>query len=375
VNPRRLGERRLIDQIKARLREVAPPPPRGIGDDAALLGVPRAGGLLVSTDCLIESQHFQRHEPAYLLGRKALAVNLSDLAAMGGRPVAFLMTLALPAALPPRFLDLLVDGLGSSAREHGVSLVGGDTSMSPGPIVISITILGRTSGRRSDAVLQRSGARAGDGIYVSGALGASATGRLLLQAGWRPRLDARRRHLRGVSPARARGNATIAGGTMATRTRALEALRAHLDPAPRLELGRALIESRIASAAIDISDGLSIDLDRLCEASRAGARLMSPAIPIADSARALAAPLGRDPLHLALHGGEDYELLFTVPASRERLVAGLDAIFIGRITPAARGLLICDARGRQRRLPPRGFDHFAAPLRPGRAAGASRATR
>ena len=328
------------------------PPPYGIGDDAALVRSSHSshGVQLISTDCLLETRHFSRSEPPYLLGRKSLAVNLSDIAAMGGVPTAFLLTLGIPTDLPTRYLDDYLAGLVSSAREHGVALIGGDTSSSPGPFIISITILGRTPKGRAARVLARSGARAEDRIYVSGPLGGSAAGRALLSAGFRPKLDPARRTLVGsVRPA---------GAPRLERVRVLEAMRLHLDPSPRIALGRRLLEKRIASSAIDLSDGLSLDLARLAEASGVGARLLSPAIPIADCARAVSSALGLDPLRLALDGGEDYELLFTVPPGKEPLLANEPVFFIGHVVSRRAGLALVDGAGRRTKLRPGGFDHF-----------------
>lgn len=356
MNLKRVGERGFIEEIRRRFGDLAPPSPAGIGDDAALL-LPARAGWLASTDCLIETRHFRRDEPAHLLGRKSLAVNLSDMAAVGGRPESFLLTLAVPSDLPPRFLDDLLEGLASSARQHAVKLVGGDTSGSPGPLVISITILGRAGSGRGRAVLTRAGARPGDGIYLSGPIGGSAAGRVLIERGWRPRFDTRGGAIAGAIPPPG-ASASVAGTRRRIATRAAEAMRSHLDPSPRISLGRRLLEERIASAAIDVSDGLSTDLFRLAQASRAGARILAPALPIADSARALAPVTGSEPLELALNGGEDYELLFTVPPPKERRLAGLDAVFIGRITSRAGGLTLADSRGSHRRLRPGGWDHL-----------------
>jgi thiamine-monophosphate kinase len=184
---------------------------------------------------------------------------------------------------------------------------------------------------------------------VSGALGASAAGRLLLEAGWRARLDASRALVGALRPAAA---------PVLLPVRAIEALRMHLDPSPRLALGRALLARKIATACIDLSDGLSIDLARLAEASGVGARLLAPAIPIADCARSVGGALHVSPLHLALHGGEDYELLFTVPPARQHRLVGTGALVIGRITSGSRGLKLVEPSGREQRLRAGGFDHF-----------------
>jgi thiamine-monophosphate kinase len=309
------------------------------------------GRQLAAADGLVESIHFRRDEPPFLLGRKALAVNLSDIAAMGGRPRRFLLTLAIPSDLTPAYLDALVAGLADAAAEAGVLLAGGDTCASPGPLMISITVLGELPG--AEAPLTRSGARAGDGLYVSGPLGVSATGRALLEAGWRPAMARRGRTIdRAVPPGEA---------TLTQRTRAREALRAHLDPRPRLDLGRHLRARRLASAAMDLSDGLAMDLRRLTDASGTGARVIGPAVPIGDAPRALAALLGREPIDLALHGGEDYELLIAVPPHREARLERLGLLFVGRLTPRRTGLVIADGVGGVSRLRPAGFDHFNRP--------------
>ncbi|MGH9869887.1 MAG: thiamine-phosphate kinase [Candidatus Polarisedimenticolia bacterium] len=346
----RLSEESFLQLVRRRFGRLSPPSPQGIGDDAAVMRPPRgAGRLLAAADGLIESVHFRRGEPPFFLGRKALAVNLSDVAAMGCRPVSFLLTLAVPADLPLAWLDTFLEGLASGTREHGVTLAGGDTCASPGPIMISIAILGE-SGPSRRPVLTRHGARPGDLLYVSGALGGSAAGRALLERGWKARLGRGGRTLAGAAP---RGRAGLTH-----RSRAAQALRSHLDPRPRIDLGRRLRERGIASAAMDISDGLALDLWRLTRASKVGARLVLPALPIADSARTLGPVTGTDPVDLALHGGEDYELLFAVPPGRSGLLRGLDALFVGHVVSRSAGLTLVDAAGSARPLRPKGFDHF-----------------
>ncbi len=359
------GERGFIEALRGRFGRLAPPSPDGMGDDAAALpALSRGARLIATTDALLEGRHFRRGEPPYLLGRKALAVNLSDVAAMGARPRAFLLTLGIPADLPDPYLDRFVAGLAAAAREHDVALVGGDTCASESSLVVSITVLGEAPRGR---ILRRDGARPGDGIYVGGALGASAAGRALLERGWRALMDRSGRHVTGL---RSGGAGAPAAAASAVRRWGPQAVRRHLDPAPRLALGRLLLSKRIASSAIDLSDGLSIDLSRLAEASGTGARLLAPAVPIADAARALGCVLGAGPLDLALHGGEDYELLFTVPPSREPDLARLCrrdpsavAFVIGRMTGRRRGLVLVGPTRRERPLHPAGFDHFRRPHR------------
>jgi len=355
VRRRHRDENELIETVRRRFAGAAPRAPRGIGDDAAVLPATARRGV-VSADCLIESIHFRRGEPAFLLGRKALAVNVSDVAAMGAVPTVCLLVLGIPPDLDPGFLDALLDGLASSAREHDVQLVGGDTSGSPGPLFVSITILGEL-GRGRQPPLTRTGARVGDAVFVSGPLGSSAAGRWLLESGWRPRLGAGGRDVTGaIAPRTGPARAAL---RRLPPVRLAEALRRHLDPRPRTELGRRLRGDRIASAAIDLSDGLSTDLNRLAEASGVGARILAPAVPIGDPARAVAAAAGVDPLGFALDGGEDYELLFTVRPSKERLAVAVGALAIGRITSRRSGVTLAAPTGRSARLPAAGFDHLA----------------
>ncbi len=341
------GERGILDTIRRRFRGLVPPSPAGIGDDAAVIRLARDS--LVTTDTLVEDHDFRRDEPAYLLGRKALAVNMSDLAAMGGAPTAFLLTLVLPPSLRARWIDDLLHGCASRAREARVQLIGGDLSGSPGPIAIAITLFGRPArGRRP---ITRAGARPGDAIWISGPVGAAAAGRRLLDRGWRAGMSGRRL-ARAVPPRRVRAGRAV-------RTHAREAIARQLDPVPRGALGRLLALKRIASAAIDVSDGIAIDLHRLAEASGVGARLLEAAIPIAGCARALAAE-GLFSADLAIRGGEDFEILFTVPPRREKDAARLDAVPIGRIVPKRRGVTLVAPDGRALPLAARGFDHFGA---------------
>lgn len=339
---RRLGETGFLSELVRRHARVIPPPPLGPGDDASALG-----SLLLTADAFLEGEHFRASEPAFLIGRKALAVNLSDIAAMGGTPRAFLLCLGLPKTTPGSFLTRLLDGLASAAAEHGVAWIGGDTVRSRKGIVIAITVIGE----RGRTLLTRSGARAGDGIYVTGPLGASAAGRALLDSGWRL--------TSGGSARPAAGS-----GDRAVLRRHAELLAAHLDPIPRLAAARVLSAAGLASSAIDLSDGLSLDLHRLCEASRAGALIHRESIPISQATRAWARGAGRDPLKLALDGGEDYEILFTVPRRKEPSLAswpskgGSGPILIGRVRPRREGMRLAGARGKSVLLKPRGYDPF-----------------
>jgi thiamine-monophosphate kinase len=317
-----LGERGLISGIRRLSRGVRADVLLGIGDDAAVLRGPR--NLLLTTDLLVEGVDFRRSfHPPRLLGRKALNVNLSDIAAMGGRPLHAVLGLALPRALEKPWLDEFLKGFLAAARESNVVLVGGDISRARN-IMISVAVTGQSA-----SFVPRNGARPGNRIYVSGTLGNAAMGLRLLKRGRRP------------------GQGRAAAGL----------IKAFLDPVPRLELGSLLGRRRLASAMIDISDGLAVDLAHICEESGVGAELDLSRIPLSDGLRKLA----KVPLGLALGGGEDYELLFTVRPGNESRLRRLHHDFkltvIGRIT-AAKKIVAVDPAGKRKPLQIRGYEHF-----------------
>jgi thiamine-monophosphate kinase len=292
-----LGERELLRRIRRRIPQGAGVVV-GIGDDAAAL---EGGPLcLLTTDCLVEGVHFRRDwSPARLLGRKALSVNLSDIAAMAGVPRHATVSLCLPAELPLAYLDELYDGLLERAAETGVAVVGGNLSATTGPLVVDVALLGQ-----ADRLLKRSGARAGDLVVVSGALGAAAAGLRLLEQGAR------------LGP---EGQLLSTGvWNEASAAPVQHCLRAQLDPAPPLAFARALAEHELAHAGMDISDGLSGDLLELCSESEVMAVLDLEALPVDRHAASLERAQGRTTAgDLALHGGEDYQALLAVP--RENL--------------------------------------------------------
>jgi len=297
----------------------------GVGDDCALLAVPPGEQLAVSTDMLVEGRHFLPTVSPQRLGHKALAVNLSDLAACGATPMAFTLALALPRA-DEMFLAGFASGLLALADAHGCELIGGDTTR--GPLTISITVMGRTP---SGQALLRSGARVGDDLYVSGTLGDA---RLALEV--------------------FRGQCSLPG-------EAFDAVRLAMEcPTPRVALGQAL--RGVASSAIDISDGLLGDLNHVLSASGVGAELAMDAIPRSTVLAAQALGLQR---LCTLAGGDDYELLFTAPPERSAAVAqaatqaGVAVTRIGRIT-ALQGVVLRDAHGHAVENVWAGFDHFAA---------------
>lgn len=325
------NEQNLIQRIRRALAGTASKVPRdlllGIGDDAAVLRRSRGREWVVSCDAFLEGVHFLASgHPPHSVGYKSLARATSDLSAMGAHPQYFLMSLALPARLTGAWLEKLLAGMRRAARILGIVLAGGDTARYP-RVVITITVIGEVQSGRAVA---RSGARPGDGIYVTGRLGAAQLGLELVRTGLSGRPDLRR------------------------------FLRPHLYPRIPLELGQWLARQRIASAMIDVSDGLSTDLAHLCTASGAGARVMAADIPTARVPSSLRGR-GFDPLQMALHGGDDYGLLFTVPARlAKRLREAPDSQEITRIGEITRNrkVLLVGANGRARPLPAMGWDPF-----------------
>lgn len=298
----------------------------GIGDDAAIFITPNNYQNLISTDLLIEDTHFKlKYTPADLLGYKALAVNLSDIAAMGGEAKYFLLSIARPKTLSDEFLTDLLLGMFELAKKYKVSLIGGDTSASSDKLFLNLTVLGESLVNKA---VMRSGAEPGDEIYVSGKLGGAALGLELLQKGKR-----------------------LTDNNLTKIEKS--ALLAHLKPEPKLDLGSQLVKSQLVTAMIDISDGLSSDLGHICKESQVGAIIDSALLPLFDGAT----------MDQALNGGEDYELLFTVPAEKVGQVKELAMLFpnlsitkIGVITSNLTKFLI--TQNGQIPLKPCGYDHF-----------------
>jgi len=292
----------------------------GIGDDCAVLRTPPGHDVLVTTDFSLEGVHFRREwHPAESVGHRCLTRGLSDIAAMGGDPVAAFLSLALPRDVPQAWVTKFTRGLLRLAREHGVPLAGGDTAESPHGILADIVVVGSVP--KGEAVT-RSGARPGDRICVSGLLGGSAAAVKQMEAGQK------------------------------LKPREWEQ---HFYPEPRLAMGRVLREKGLASAMIDVSDGLSTDLAHICEESGVGAEISLDAIPLASVGKRA----GEVDLDLALHGGEDYELLFTVPSAKRipQQVAGVPISQIGCIT-RRRKIFAVDPDGASKELRPRGWEHF-----------------
>jgi thiamine-monophosphate kinase len=330
------------DDLVAAIRRLLPADPpdvvRGIGDDAAVV---RFGDRLVllTTDMLVERVDFDPTiTGARDLGFRALAVNLSDIAAMGGSPRYCLVALAMPVDTEPGWVVELFGGIGEAADEHAVAVVGGDLSRSD-VVTVSLTVTGEAP---PGGVVLRSGARPGDRIVVTGRLGAAAGGLRLLAAG-----------PRAVARARADGW----GDDLVT---------AQVRPVARVGEGQVLARCG-ATAMIDVSDGLAKDLARLCAASRVAGAVASVRLPIAPGLRDLSVVTSDDPVRLALSGGEDFELCAAMPAERVAEAAttlaerfGTPLTDIGEIRPGA-GIITVDADGVERSLPAEGWDHFADP--------------
>jgi len=336
------GEEGLIRRIRRIFPEPPPEVQVSIGDDAAVVRISDRDKVVLTTDQLVEGIHFRRatHPPG-LLGSRALTVNLSDLASMGAIPRWFLLTLFLPWNLPPSYLDGILRGMAREARRRGVFLVGGNLTAAP-VLSLDISLVG-TLGKGRKPML-RGGARPGDRLYLTGTLGGSALGLELLGAGWRWR----------------RGKAYLQGSPAADAAAATRALRAHLAPAPDYRLASLLSRHRLASAAIDTSDGLASDLWRLCRASSVGARVEEEYLPVDSAALHLrGTERARD---LALNGGEEYQLLFAVPPSREKRLLALAGRShlrrIGSFRPTREGVVLEEKNGKTRPLEPRGFDHL-----------------
>jgi thiamine-monophosphate kinase len=333
-----MNERELIAQIQEMTGQDRTGLLQGIGDDCAVIEKNADTVWLLTVDSLIESVHFNcAWHPPDLLGRKTVAVNCSDIAAMGGQPLFALLALGLPADFAPDWAERLMQGLTQACQEQGCLLIGGDTVRSPEQVMLTLTVIGEM---RKDQVLCRHKARLGDMIWVSGPLGWSAAGLALLEAG-RTMADPHWRQL----------------------------VAAHFDPQPHTGLGRLLAGSKLVHAMMDMSDGLATDLAHLCEQSKVGAVIEADLLPGAPELTAAAKLLGQDPLAWMLSGGEDYKLLFTAAAhateSLQRLTAEQGWLIhpVGRIR-AGQGLRLLRSDGREEDVLFQGFDHFAREAAP-----------
>jgi thiamine-monophosphate kinase len=329
-----VGEFGFIEKIRAGMSAKNPSVVLGIGDDAAILKPSAGHELVFTTDMLVEGRHFDfKTISPWQLGAKTLAVNISDCAAMGAKPTAAVVSLGVPKSFEVASLEAFYDGLNAWGGQFGVQIVGGDTVGSD-QFVVNVALIGEVE---TGKALRRSGAKAGDAVFVTGTLGDSAAGLLAL-----------------LHPS--------------PKGKEVEPLlvKRHLTPVPRFLTGRYLSTHQAASAAIDLSDGLSSELHHLCEASGVGVEIHEEALPLSDALIHFCEERKLDPVELALNGGEDYELLFTVALPKISEVVqklpgqtGDRVKAIGRVTPKAKGLTFITRQGKSLALKAKGFDHFS----------------
>ncbi|MFZ3072519.1 MAG: thiamine-phosphate kinase [Thermodesulfobacteriota bacterium] len=334
---KRLGEDAFIKEIEKIFRcqpdKTGSRVVKGIGDDTAVTENKKDTLLLSTTDTLVEGVHFDvSYAPPHLIGKKALAISLSDIAAMGGTPLFFLLSVSLPKTLGSGFATKLLKGMKDCATKHGITLIGGNTTASS-RIIITTTVLGEVS---KGTVVYRRGAKPGDSIFVTGTLGGSALG-----------LKALKKY-----------------GKAAIRSKAFGiSAKKHLSPEPRVIAGRLLAQKRLASAMTDVSDGLIRDLKHITGQSSAGAAIESEKIPLSKETQGY---LKKHPsaIKTILCGGEDYELLFTANPEAEQSIRnvskrlGLRISCIGKILPKNKGVAILDEKGRKINVKEEGFEHF-----------------
>ena len=313
--------------IARHFRPLAGPGSLDLTDDAAILASPPGRDLVIAADAMVGGVHFLTDDPADLVARKLLRTNLSDLAAMGADPLGYLMTVSAPTTTPDGWFAAFAAGLAADQKEFGITLLGGDTTSTPGPVSLSVTILGTVLPGQA---IRRAGAAPGDGIWVSGTIGDGALGLLALT-----------------------GRLKDPTNYLADRYRL---------PHPRLALGRRL--HGIASAGMDVSDGLVQDLGHICRASGVAAEIDATAVPLSNAARAA------NMLERCLTGGDDYELLIAVPPTRERQLrkvaadSGIPVTRIGRFLAGAPRVTVHGSDGVEMRLERGGWSHFPTPSAP-----------
>jgi thiamine-monophosphate kinase len=329
---RELGEFGFIDRIKKDCLVRSEGIIKAMGDDCAVLKSTDGSAILLTTDMLVEDVHFKCDQTTpILLGRKSLAVNISDIAAMGGNPKEALVAIAIPEETEIEFLDGLYDGIKSIAAEYDINLLGGDTVSSPENLVISITLMGEAA---EDEVLYRSGASVGDIIFLTGTVGSSAAG---LDIAVEKRRFAKKDLL----------------------------LAAHFDPVPHVKAGLIMASSKAANSLIDVSDGVASDLRHICTESGVGAIIEFARVPVTQLLREYCKKYDLSLEELALHGGEDYVLLGTAPEKSvknlEKALKSDDCSFfpVGEIVEERR-IMLKDLKGDIRELTARGYDHFGA---------------
>ncbi len=334
-----LGEFGLIRDLHKHCHTLGSEVIQGIGDDAAILRTSPKESLLASTDLAIEGVHFDlAFESLQDVGYRTAVANISDIAAMGGIPKFLLVALAIPPSYSVHNVRALYQGFKKPCRQYNISLVGGDTSTSKSGLFLCLTILGHV---RANRALTRQGAKVGDRVYVTGTLGDSKAGLQILQ---------RQRKQKKT-----------------TTHQPYETFlkKRHLCPIPRLAIGQHLSQGRLAHAAIDVSDGLSGDIHHLCHASRVGVELWATHLPISRQCQAYAAAHRCNPIDIALEGGEDYELLFTIDPRNQGRVTELSHTLkttmtcIGEIKPKPFGLRLKLEDGINRKIMRQSYDHFS----------------
>ncbi|MGI8968436.1 MAG: thiamine-phosphate kinase, partial [Chloroflexota bacterium] len=302
----------------------------GIGDDTAVLDVGGDDLLLATVDMHVENVHFRRSLDPVILGRRLLAINVSDIAAMGGRPEYGLVSLALPADVPQGYVRGMYQGLRIAGMQYGVSIVGGNVTSTSGPLAADLTLLGRVSRK---AVVRRSGALVGNALAVTGTLGNAAILRLACERGWRPRAPVEQQWF-----------------------------DSEIVPHPPAAAAWALAQAAIPTAMMDISDGLSGDIQHLCAASAVGARLNIRALPVDQVAITVAESAGVSTEAMALSGGEDYQLLIALAREHveeaAKLIAPIALTVVGEITAQEEGIVVISADGASRHLPQGAWRHF-----------------
>lgn len=330
-----LGEFTLIDRIKQILPQAKHPDVLiGLGDDTAVIRIDQNKALIATCDIQIEDQHFRlKHISTYQLGRRAIAVNLSDIASMGGKPSFALVSLGLPSKFPVIDYDQLFQGIKDELSQYSAHLIGGNLAKTERKLIVDVTLLGEV---HPDHLLSRSGSKVGDKIFVTGRLGESGAGFHILETfgQYYPEKYA-------------------------------NLVKAHLQPTPRIEAGKMIAETKMVTSMIDISDGIASDLYHICRMSGVGAEIQSECIPLPENIEEVSEIAHTNPLDIALYSGEDYELLFTVkPDVISTLITEISDKLslliteIGHIVTRAEGYHLIDAQ--QNRIPilPKGWNHF-----------------
>jgi thiamine-monophosphate kinase len=325
-----IGEFGFIERIKGGCLTRDKGVIRGIGDDCCVFKAAGEMATLMTTDMLVEKIHFLLNSiPPFQLGRKSLAVNMSDIAAMGGTPKEAVISIAIPETIDLVFLDTLYDGMKSIAKEYEINLLGGDTTASPAHLVINIAMVGEAL---EEEILYRSGAKVGDVIFLTGPVGSSAAGLEIILTG-----------------------RSFAGGD--------DLVNAHQDPYPHVKAGRIIASKKVANSLIDVSDGVAADLGHICAESKLGAIIAEEMIPTTERFQAYCNRFNPDSRRLSLHVGEDYVLLGTVPEKsaahlQEALQSeGCEFYPIGH-TVAEAGLKLKSHDGAIEVIGKEGWDHF-----------------